>query len=57
MQLSLGFIGQEEEKKTEMSPPWERLDETARQLAAAGLVRLIARILVGAHRNGEADDD
>jgi hypothetical protein len=57
MQLSLGFIEKEDESETKVPPPWERLEETARQLAAAQLARLIARMLVGARPSGEADDD
>ena len=57
MQLSLGFIEKEDESETEVPPPWERLDETARQLAAAQVARLIARMLVGTPPTGEVDDD
>lgn len=57
MQLSLGFIEKEIENETEVPPPWERLDETARRLAAAQFARLIARMLVGVPRSREADDD
>jgi hypothetical protein len=57
MQLSLGFIAEENANQTEISPSWESLDETARQLAAARLALLIARMLVGARRDGEANDD
>ena len=57
MQLSLGFIEKEDENETEVPPPWERLDETARQLAAAQLARLIARMLVGTRPEEEAHDD
>jgi len=57
MQLSLGFIEKKDESETEGPPPWERLDETARQIAAAQLARLIARMLVGAPPIGEVDDD
>jgi hypothetical protein len=57
MQLNLGFIAEEDANETKLSPSWESLDETARQLAAARLARLIARMLVGARRDGEAHDD
>jgi hypothetical protein len=57
MQLSLGFIEKKDESETEVPPPWERLDETARQIAAAQLACLIARMLVGVCSSGEANDD
>lgn len=57
MQLSLGFIEKKDESETEVPPPWERLDEMARQIAAAQLACLIARMLVGVCSSGEANDD
>jgi hypothetical protein len=57
MQLSLGFIAEKNANQTEISPSWESLDETARQLAAARLALLIARMLIGARRDEEAKDD
>jgi hypothetical protein len=57
MQLSLRFIAEENANGTEKSPSWESLEETARQLAAERLARLIARMLVGARRDSEANND
>jgi hypothetical protein len=57
MQLSLGFIAEENANATEKSPSWESLEEAARQLAAERLARLIARMLVGARRDSEANND